>query len=588
MTSQELRKKFIEFFEAREHKFIKSASLVPNEDRTVLFNVAGMQQFKKYWSLEKDTFADTHPGINIPLGSDRIVTSQPCIRTNDIDEVGDQGHLTMFEMLGNFSFKGSYFKKEAIEFACDWIFGVLKLDIREMYVTVYKGDERASFDQECYDLWMAKGFTDEQIIRTVEDNFWGPVGNEGPCGPCSEIFYKGLEIWNLVFNQYYKHSDGNLTTLEKVGVDTGAGMERQLLVATFPEDFLNKTVYDTDIFASQMALLKSKANNYNERSARIISDHFRASVFLIANQVLPSNIERGYVLRRLIRRILRHLKQLVIPENLFEIMLQNLQNTFGDFYSEIMNTEYILDVLNKEAEKFNLTLENGIKELNLIFDKNITRIDGKTAFYIYETFGFPIELIKEEAQNRNVEVNEEEFVIEFEKHREISKAGVEKKFGGHDLSNIDENSESFKIRTKLHTATHLLLKALRMVLGDDVFQKGSDINDERLRFDFTFERKMTIEEIKKVEEIVNQKIQEGLSITKQEMKTEEAINNGFLGSFMAKYPEIVTTYNMGGWSKEICAGPHVQNIKELGRLEILKEEASAQGIRRIKAILKDN
>ncbi|MFA5230437.1 MAG: alanine--tRNA ligase-related protein [Candidatus Paceibacterota bacterium] len=349
-----------------------------------------------------------------------------------------------------------------------------------------------------------------------------------------------------MFNQYYKHIDGSFTALEKVGVDTGAGLERQLLVTTFPTDFQNKSVYDTDIFLNQIELLKEKATNYNEKSARIIADHFRASVFLIANGITPSNVERGYVLRRLIRRMLRHLKQLVIPENLFEIMLQNLQNTFGDFYEALMNTKYILDILNQEAEKFNLTLEKGIKELNLIFDKNITRIDGKTAFYIYETFGFPIELIKEEAQNRNVEVNEEEFVIEFEKHREISKAGVEKKFGGHDLSNIDENSESFKIRTKLHTATHLLLKALRMVLGDDVFQKGSDINDERLRFDFTFERKMTIEEIKKVEEIVNQKIQEGLSITKQEMKTEEAINNGFLGSFMAKYPEIVTTYNMGG------------------------------------------
>lgn len=585
MTSKELRKKFIKFFEERGHKFIKSASLVPNDDRTVLFNVAGMQQFKKYWSLEKDTLTDIHLGINMPLGSDRIVTSQPCIRTNDIDEVGNRGHLTMFEMLGNFSFKGSYFKKEAIDFACDWIFGVLKLDIKEMQVTVHKGDERAPFDQECYDLWMAKGFTDEQIVRTIEDNFWGPVGNEGPCGPCSEIFYKGLEIWNLVFNQYCKKTDGTLEPLKSVGVDTGAGLERQLLVTTFPTDFQNKSVYDTDIFFDQIELLKEKATNYNEKSARIIAEHFRASVFLIASGVIPSNVERGYVLRRLIRRILRHLKQLGNSENLFETMLQNLQNNFGDFYNEIMNTEYILDVLNKEAEKFNLTLENGIKELNLIFAKNIKIIDGKTAFYIYETFGFPIELIKEEAQNRNIEVNEEEFKDEFEKHREISRAGVENKFGGHDLSSIDENSESFKIRTKLHTATHLLLRALREVLGNNVYQKGSDINDERLRFDFTFDRKMSSDEIKKVEELVNAQIKAGLNILKQEMKTNEALKNGFVGSFMAKYPEVVTTYNMGEWSKEICAGPHVQNTKELGKLEILKEEASSQGVRRIKARL---
>lgn len=348
-----------------------------------------------------------------------------------------------------------------------------------------------------------------------------------------------------MFNQYYKKTDGTLEPLKAVGVDTGAGLERQLLVTTFPTDFQNKSVYDTDIFFDQIELLKEKATNYNEKSARIIAEHFRASVFLIASGVIPSNVERGYVLRRLIRRILRHFKQLGISENLFETMLQNLQNNFGDFYNEIMKTEYILEVLNKEAEKFNLTLENGIKELNLIFDKNIKIIDGKTAFYIYETFGFPIELIKEEAQNRNIEVDEEEFKQEFEKHREISRAGVENKFGGHNLESIDENSESFKIRTKLHTATHLLLQALREVLGNNVYQKGSDINDERLRFDFTFDRKMSSDEIKKVEELVNAQIKAGLNILKQEMKTNEALKNGFVGSFMAKYPEVVTTYNMG-------------------------------------------
>jgi alanyl-tRNA synthetase len=528
---------------------------------------------------------DIHPGINVPLGSNRIVTSQPCIRTNDIDEVGDQGHLTMFEMLGNFSFKGSYFKKEAIEFACEWMFGVLKLDQKEMYVTVYTGDEKAPFDQECYDLWISKGFTEEQIIRTIEDNFWGPVGNEGPCGPCTEIFFKGLEIWNLVFNQYYKKADGSFIPLEKVGVDTGAGLERQLLVTTFPEDFKDKSIYDTDIFLNQMELLKEKAGNYDTKSARIIADHFRASVFLIANGITPSNVERGYVLRRLIRRMLRHLKQLEIKENIFDKLLSNLQNNFGEFYNEIMDIKLIMDVLNQEKIKFEVTLENGLKELNLIFQKADKNISGKEAFYIYETFGFPIELIKEEAGNVLFSVDEKEFEVEFNKHKEISKAGMEKKFGGHDLGSIDVNSESFKIRTRLHTATHLLLKALRTVLNDEVFQKGSDINDERLRFDFTFGRKMTDEELKQVEDLVNEKINQSLKVEFKEEKLEEALKDGYLGSFMAKYPEIVRVYNIGDWSKEICAGPHVENISELKGIKILKEEASSQGVRRIKAVL---
>jgi alanyl-tRNA synthetase len=465
------------------------------------------------------------------------------------------------------------------------MFGVLKLDIKEMYVTVYKGDERAPFDQECYDLWISKGFTDSQIVRTVEDNFWGPVGNEGPCGPCTEIFFKGLEIWNLVFNQYYKNSDGSFVSLEKVGVDTGAGFERQLLVTTFPEDFLSKTVYDTDIFVDLIELLKLKAVSFDIKSVRIISDHFRASVFLIANGVIPSNVERGYVLRRLIRRILRHLRRLDISENIFGELLNNLQKNFGEFYNEIMDTDLILNILNQEKVKFELTLENGLKELNTLFLKTDKNISGKEAFYIYETFGFPIELIKEEADNVGFVVDEKEFENEFNKHKEISKAGSEKKFGGHNLESIDVDSESFKIRTRLHTATHLLLKALRTVLGEEVFQKGSDINDERLRFDFTFGRKMTDEELKKVEGLVNEKINQNLKVEFKEEKLEEALSDGYLGSFMAKYPEVVKVYNMGDWSKEICAGPHVENTSELKGIKILKEEASSQGVRRIKAVL---
>ncbi len=585
MTSRELRRAFLEFFEKKGHKIIKSASLVPNDDKSVLFNVAGMQQFKPYYTLEKNPKQDIHPGINEPLGSDKMTTSQPCIRTVDIEEVGNQRHLTMFEMLGNFAFNGVYFKKEAIDFAFEYIFEVLKLDKKDITVSVFEGDEKTPFDQESYDLWLAKGIDEPKIIKcSKEDNFWGPVGSEGACGPCTEIHFKGVEIWNLVFNQYYQKLDGTLMPLEKVGVDTGGGLERQLLAVNFADDFEKKTIYETDIFVNQINLIKEKAKEYIEKCARIVVDHFRASVFLIANGIEPGNMERGYVLRRLVRRIARHQRQMGVAEDIFDQLLMDLQGNFGEQYPEIMNTKHILDVLKKEINKFELTLEKGIKELNTIFENSVNKtIDGKQAFYIYETFGFPIELIKEEASMRGFDVDEKEFDQEFEKHKEISRAGLENKFGGHNLSSMDENSDSYKIRTRLHTATHLLLKALRETLGEDVFQKGSDINDERLRFDFTFTRKMTDEELLKVENIVNEKIKEELKVEFQEMETDEALQKGYLGSFMSKYPKKVTVYKIGEWSKEICAGPHVENIKEIGDFKIVKEEASSQGVRRIKA-----
>lgn len=582
MDSRELRKAFLDFFEKKGHKIVKPTSLVPDEDRSVLFNVAGMQQFKPYYALKKDPIKDVHPGLGEPLGSNMVTTSQPCVRTIDIDEVGNERHLTMFEMLGNFSFNGTYFKKEAIDFAFEYINDVLKLDWKDIYVTVFEGDDTVPFDQESYNLWKAKGISEDKIVScSKEDNFWGPAGDEGVCGPCSEIYFKGIEIWNLVFVQYYKNIDGSLRLLESFGVDTGGGLERQLVAVNNANN-----IYETDIFDKQIKLIQEKSSEFNERSAKIIADHFRASVFLIANGVVPSNVERGYVLRRLIRRILRHLKQLGISENIFNLLLSDLQSNFGEYYAEIMKSNEILDVLEKEVSKFNLTLENGLKELNLLFsDSNSKKIDGQKAFYIYETFGFPIELIKEEAGSRGFAVDEVGFNNEFEKHKEISRAGLEGKFGGHNLSTLDTESESYKIRTRLHSATHLLLKALREVLGDDVFQKGSDINDERLRFDFTFGRKLTEEELAKVEEIVNARISEGLEIICKEMKTEEALSSGYLGSFMSKYPDNVTVYSMGEWSKEICAGPHVSNTKELGKLKIIKEEASSQGVRRIKANL---
>jgi alanyl-tRNA synthetase len=588
MKSKELRKLFLDFFEKRGHKIVKPVSLVSEGDKTVLFNVAGMQQFKPYYTREKDPIKDNHIGLNEPLGSQKITNIQPCIRTIDIDEVGDKSHLTIFEMLGNFAFNKAYFKEEAIKLAYDFIKEGLKLNMDDIYVTVYKGDDNVLIDQESYDLWKKMGLKESQIgLGEKIDNFWGPVGDTGICGPCSEIYFKGIEIWTIVFNQYFKKEDGSLELLENVGVDGGAGFERQLMAVNFGDDFEGKSIYDTDVFFDQIQFLKNKSLNYIERSARIVSDHFKASVFLIANGVLPANVDRGYVLRRLIRRIVRHLKQLEIEDNIFEQMLVNLQNVCGDYYTEIMESKNILDVINKEVDKFNLTLEKGLKELNILFN-NISdkKIDGCKAFYIYETFGFPIELIKEEAENKGFVVDENGFNDEFEKHKEISRAGLEGKFGGHNLSELDTNSESYIKRKRLHTATHLLLKALRDVLGEDVFQKGSDVNDERLRFDFTFGRKLTEEELLKIQAMVNEKIQEGLMVSFQEMKTEDALKSGYLGSFMLKYPEIVTVYNIGDWSKEICAGPHVNNTKELGEFKIIKEEASSQGVRRIKAIIK--
>ena len=585
MKSFEIREKFLKFFEDHGHTIIPGSSLLPQGDTNALFSVAGMQQFKPYFSGSKDPLVDIHPNIMKPLGSINVASIQKCLRTIDIDLVGDNRHLTMFEMVGNFSF-GGYFKKEMIPMSFEFVTQILNIPIEKLKISIFSGDKDIPFDQESYDLWKELGIQEGQFIKCGrEDNFWGPVGLEGPCGPCTEIHVGDLEIWNLVFNEFYMNPDKTLTPLVKKGVDTGGGLERMVLVTEFPNfEKENIPVYSTDLFSPLIEYINVHSQNYNESYFRIIADHFKAAVFLIADGLTPSNTERGYILRRLIRRIVNYQEKVDLEENFENELIKILQDIYVNTYPEINNTDLILDIYLKEKNKFLNTLENGLKKLHKIFENTKDILDGKTAFYLYESFGFPLEMIIEEGKELNISVNTEEFNEEFKKHKDISRAGAEQKFGGHGLDH-DSSNESSLIKIKLHTATHLLLKALQEILGSSIYQKGSDINEERLRLDFPFERKLTEEELKRIEDLVNSKIQEELEISCNNLLLTEAQSQGYLGSFMAKYPDNVSVYNMGDWSKEICAGPHVKNTKELGNFKILKEESSSAGIRRIKATL---
>jgi len=382
------------------------------------------------------------------------------------------------------------------------------------------------------------------------------------------------------------NSDKTLKPLKQKGVDTGAGLERMILVTEYPDfQTTNYTIYNTDLFAPMIDYINVNSQKYDEKLFRIIADHFKASIFLISDGLHPSNVDRGYVLRRLIRRIINYQQRVGLKDNFEKDLLTIIQNIYQNFYPEINNTDVILSVYKTERDKFLSTLEKGIKELNKILDQNSTVLDGKTAFYLYETFGFPLEMIVEEATERNIIVNTNEFIQEFEKHKNISRAGAQHKFGGHGLKSGVTLSESNIRKTKLHTATHLLLQALRDKFGNSIYQKGSDINTERLRLDFPFERKLTDEELKEIENIVNEKINQGLTVESKTLPLEQAQKENYLGVFTAKYPSEVTVYNIGNWSKEICAGPHVKNTKEIGKFKILKEESSSAGIRRLKATL---
>ncbi|PIZ89594.1 MAG: alanine--tRNA ligase [Candidatus Nealsonbacteria bacterium CG_4_10_14_0_2_um_filter_37_10] len=567
MTSIKLRQEFLNFFEKKEHKIVPSSSLLP-ADPTVLFTTAGMQQFKPYYLGEKSPY-----GLN-------VVSCQKCFRTSDIEEVGDQSHLTFIEMLGNFSF-GGYFKEEAIKFAYELLISNFQLPISNLKVTVFGGDKEVSRDEESVKIWDKLGFSENKGNLSFvgrEENFWGPTGEEGPCGPTTEIYFKNLELWNLVFNEYYQDRKRSLAPLEQKGVDTGMGLERLAMVVQ------NKpSVYETDLFEPIIKEIHEQKKYrgltcVNLRSQRIIADHIKGAVFLISEGIFPSNVEQGYVLRRVLRKAIRYGKLLNLPRNFLIPLAQKVIEIYQDEYREVKSKETdILTVIQNEEEKFEKTLSQGLKQ----FEK-ITKagdISGIDAFHLFDTYGFPLELTEELAKEKNITVDIKGFQEAFEKHREISRAGVKAKFGGI-------GKEATYEATRLHTATHLLHSALREILGSHVQQMGSDITPQRLRFDFSHSQKMTEEEIKKVEDLVNQKIKEDLEVKREEMDYQEAIKAGALAFFKEKYPEIVSVYSIDNFSKEICAGPHLRRTSELGIFKIIKEESCGAGIRRIRAILK--
>jgi len=598
MTSAELRKKFLSFFKKKGHKIVPSSLLIPT-DPSVLFTTAGMQQFKEYFL-----------GKGSPYGK-RVVSSQKCFRTSDIEEVGDEKHLTFLEMLGNFSF-GDYFKEEAIKFAFEFLFKELKLPQDNVVFTVFEGDKLIPFDEESFLIWKKLGIPENKIKKCARaDNFWGPTGEEGPCGPTTEIHFNDIEVWNLVFNEYYQDKNEKLTPLKQKGVDTGMGLERLAMVIQ-----QKPSIYETDLFEPVINEIKRnnpKSYNLNPKPYRIIADHTKSAVFLISEEILPSNVERGYVLRRVLRRAIRYGKLLNLPKNFLIPLAQKVVEIYKDVYPEVKSQETdILTVIQNEEEKFIKSLDRGLKILHTQLEAqdlkpgqrienipDVSPINGflgftpsiltpEWLFNFYQSFGLDPELVFEETEKylgRKYTDREKQdlisgFNILMKKHREISRAGAEKKFGGVGKETTYESA-------KLHTATHLLHAALRQILGLHVKQMGSDITPQRLRFDFSHPKKMTEDEIKKVEDLVNQKIKEDSEVKKEEMSYQEAIKSGALAFFKERYPERVTVYSIGNFSKEICAGPHAKRTSELGRhFEILKEESSGAGVRRIRAILK--
>ncbi len=580
MHSEEIRRKFLEFFKTKGHKIIPSSSLIP-DDPSVLLTTAGMQQFKRYFTGELDAEKD--------FGVKCIASIQKCFRTSDIDEVGDKSHLTFFEMLGHFSF-GDYFKKETIDWTFKLLTDVFKIDPKRISARVFEGDEIIPFDRESFETWL-KYLPEEKIHKGQRgDNFWGPVGNEGPCGAANEVYVDDIEVATLVFIEYYRDSEGSLKSLVQKGVDVGWGFERLAAILNKKEN-----VFETDILQPLISKINEFCPDLDERVIRILADHLRASIFLIADSIRPSNKEAGYVLRRLLRRILAYRVKYDIHADLFLEAVEIVRNKFGEIYPELKNSREILEVLEEEQQKFQEVMSRGIKELEnykkFPHSQKYSKLDSKRAFYLYETFGLPFELIKELAPEEAVKnLSKEDFDKEFKKHQEISRAGAEKKFGGHGLL-LDTGElkatteEEIKKVIRLHTATHLFHWALREVLGEDVRQMGSDINSERLRFDFSFNRKMTPEEVKKIENLVNEKIKEDLPVYFKEMPRKEAEKTGALHFFKQKYPDIVKVYFICPISAEFCGGPHVGHTGEIGKFKIIKEEAVGAGARRIRAAL---
>jgi alanyl-tRNA synthetase len=592
LTANELRQKFIDFFVSKNHVQISGASLIPENDPTVLFTTAGM-----------------HPLVPYILGSDhpsgtRLTDYQKCIRTGDIEAVGDPHHLTFFEMLGNWSL-GDYFKKEAIAYSYEFLTEVLGLDVSQLSVTVFAGDESVPRDDEAAATWESYGIPKERIyFLPREDNWWGPAGETGPCGPDSEMFIdtgraacgpdcrpgchcgKYFEIWNDVFMGYKKNSDGTYEEMERKCVDTGMGIERTIAILQG-----KKSVYETEVFQPiilGIERLSSKTYTTNEDddvSIRILADHIRTSVFILGDQrgVAPSNVGQGYILRRLIRRAVRHGHKLGIEGAFLGELALVVLELYSAAYPELLeNKDFVLKELAMEEAKFSETLAKGEREFEKMLPNllkgNSRQISGRTAFKLYDTFGYPIELTKELASEHGFTVDEQGFKEAFEKHQQISRSGSEQKFKGGLADHSDKT-------TALHTATHMLHKSLRIVLGDHVGQKGSNITVDRLRFDFTHHSAMTAEEIKKVEDLVNEQIQRDLPISFETMSLEEAKEKGAIAFFDSKYGEQVKVYSVGDFSMEVCGGPHVESTAQMGHFKILKEQSSSAGVRRIKAVL---
>ena len=577
-----LKDLYIDFFVSKGHVQIPSAPVVPENDPSVLFNTAGMQPLIPYLT-----------GQPHPYGT-RLCDYQKCIRTNDLDEVGDLTHHTFFEMLGNWSL-GDYFKEESIEWSFEFLTKVLNIPVDRLAVTIFAGNDTLEFDSVAHDKWLSLGIPEERIARTEEDNFW-IAGTTGPCGTDTEIFYfrsddeipstfdteddRWVEIWNNVFMQYFKHEDGSLTELPKKNVDTGMGLERVVAVLEGKNDNYESSVWKDII--ELIEKISNKSYYGNELSMRIIADHIRTAVFISADNagIKPSNKDQGYILRRLIRRAIRHAKKLEIDINSNweeEIALLIIEK-YKKYYNELENNKNeVLETLKNEKIKFNKTLEKGLKEFDKAISKN-ENIDALTAFHLYDTYGFPIELTEELANEKGLKVDIEGFNKKFKEHQELSRTSSAGRFKG----GLAGDSE---IETKYHTATHLLNAALKVVVNKDCHQKGSNITTERMRFDFSCDHKLTDEEKQKTEELVNKWISDGIDVTVEEMTKDQAIKSGAECMFIEKYPDVVTVYSIGDFSKELCGGPHVKNTSELGHFKIIKEEASSAGVRRIKAIL---
>ena len=598
-TRQDLIKAYIDFFKSKKHAHIPSSSLIPENDPTVLFTTAGMHPLVPFLLGQKH-----------PLGK-RIVDVQKCIRTGDIEEVGDEVHHTFFEMLGNWSL-GDYFKEEAIKFSFEFLTKTLKIPKERLAITCFGGDKRVPelpIDTESQKIWMSLGIPKERIafleggVFESKKNWWGPAGTTGPCGPDTEMFYwksnnkstpkkfnpedeNWVEIWNDVFMQYIKTKEGKYEKAPQQNVDTGMGTERTLTVLNGLEDNYQTSIFQPIIKEIESLSNKKYGKNKEEtRAMRIVADHLKAATFILGDEkgIKPSNVGQGYVLRRLIRRAIRYARLLGIKNNFTSHLSKSILPVYPDYQELHRNHKFIEQQLEEEENRFAQTLEKGLKKFNeLSTDKIIT---GKEAFLLFQSYGFPIEMTQELAEEKALRVDLEEYNVEFQRHQDLSRTAS----AGMFKSGLADDSEATR---KLHTATHLLNEALRKVLSPDIKQKGSNITPERLRFDFNFPRKMTADEIKEIEQLVNKKIEDGLDIIKEEIPLEQAVSSGAQHEFGTKYPELVSVYTItdksdkrGWFSKEFCTGPHVNNTSELGKFKILKEEAVAAGIRRIKAIV---